>query len=146
MYFSLFFQNEQAFDQVFTDACFKSYIFKFRAKVETYNVSEMKVIFLQWRKKVFFILNLFFKLIYVEVYVPKCLYRSCPKIMHIFIEECFLKKNSNLQVYNMENYNWVLMEIFEIHRCVYLRKNKLSIFLTYRMKADWKLSQWTQAP
>lgn len=29
--------NEQAFDQVFTEACFKSYIFKFRAKVETYN-------------------------------------------------------------------------------------------------------------
>ena len=35
------FQNEAAFDQVFQDACFKSYVFKLRAKVETYNVRKI---------------------------------------------------------------------------------------------------------
>lgn len=35
----IFFQDEAAFEQVFSDALFKSYIFKMRAKVETYNVS-----------------------------------------------------------------------------------------------------------
>lgn len=40
----------------------------------------------------------------------------------------FLKKNSNLQVYNTENYNWFLMEIFDIHGCVFnLKKNNLYI-------------------
>ena len=35
----LSFQNEAEFDQVFSDALFKSYVFKMRAKFETYNVS-----------------------------------------------------------------------------------------------------------
>ena len=33
------YQNEPAFDQIITDSTFKSYIFKLRAKMETYNVS-----------------------------------------------------------------------------------------------------------
>ena len=36
--FNLYFQNEQGFEQVFQDATFKSYTFKLRAKMETYNV------------------------------------------------------------------------------------------------------------
>lgn len=34
------FQNENAYDQVFVDSNFKTYIFKLRAKMETYNVSK----------------------------------------------------------------------------------------------------------
>ena len=34
-----FLQNEAQYDQVFSEANFKTYIFKLRAKVETYNVS-----------------------------------------------------------------------------------------------------------
>jgi len=33
------FQDENAFDRIFTEATFKSYVFKMRAKVEPYNVS-----------------------------------------------------------------------------------------------------------
>jgi len=35
------FQNEMAYDNVFEEASFKTYIFKLRAKVETYNVSPL---------------------------------------------------------------------------------------------------------
>lgn len=34
------FQNEAQYDQIFNEANFKTYIFKLRAKVETYNVSK----------------------------------------------------------------------------------------------------------
>ena len=36
------FQDEAGFDQVFQNATFKPYIFKLRAKMETYNVSGSK--------------------------------------------------------------------------------------------------------
>lgn len=37
----LFLQNEQAFEEVFQNANFRTFIFKIRVKLETYNVSEV---------------------------------------------------------------------------------------------------------
>lgn len=40
----LLFQDEAQFEQLFQEASFKSYIFKLRAKMETYNVSKHNVL------------------------------------------------------------------------------------------------------
>lgn len=37
----LFLQNEQAFEEIFQNANFRTFAFKIRVKLETYNVSEV---------------------------------------------------------------------------------------------------------